>query len=328
MSAVGMTIAAIMAFMRDILRGWPKAELHLHLEGSLEPSTVCEIDPHVTEAEVRERYQFTDFPGFLQSYIWVNRKLTVPQHFGIATRRLLESLEHQGVVHLELNLSVGVMLWKEQDVDAMLQAIFAETERSRLTVGFIFDAIRQFGPEHVQRVAELAVRYRDRGVVGFGIGGDELRGPASLFQTIFDWVRSQGLHAVPHAGETDGPQSIWAALELGAKRIGHGIRAIEDPLLMAHLRDQDIPLEVSLTSNVRTGVVASYQAHPLRKLFDAGVPIVLNTDDPEIFGTTLLDEYELAARHQGFTLDELKILAGNSLKYRLAQSAPAPATAF
>jgi aminodeoxyfutalosine deaminase len=257
----------------------------------------------------------------------VNKKLTAPEHFAIATRRLLESLERQGVEHAELNLSVGVMLWKEQDVDAMLQAIFTEAERSPISVSFIFDGIRQFGPDHVQRVAELAVKYRDRGVIGFGIGGDEVRGPANLFQTIFDWIRSQGLHALPHAGETDGPHSIWAALELGARRIGHGIRAVEDPMLMAHLRDHDIPLEVSLTSNVRTGVVKSYESHPLRKLFDAGVPIVLNTDDPGIFATTLLDEYEVAARHQGFTLDELKILAGNSLKYRLTRSAPTPATA-
>lgn len=315
--------AAIMAFMIDVVRDWPKAELHVHLEGSIQPETLVVIDSGLSIEEARARYRFSDFAGFLESYKWANRKLSTPEHYGLVTMRLLEQLHTQGVVYAEINLSVGVVLWKEQDFEAIFRSIFAAAEASPVETRWVFDAIRHFGPEHVEQVASLALRYRDQGVVALGIGGDELRGPAAQFRAIFDAVRQQGLAALPHAGEIDGPASIWAALELGAARIGHGIRSIDDPLLTKHLRDHAIPLEICITSNVLTGAVPSLDAHPVRRLYDAGVPITLNTDDPAIFRTTLLDEYAIAARHFGFSMEELSGLAKNSLDFRLAQSAPA-----
>jgi adenosine deaminase/aminodeoxyfutalosine deaminase len=299
--------------MLETIRSWPKAELHLHLEGSIEPQTLLEIEPSLDLAEVEERLRFENFAGFLKSYISVNKLLTKPEHYAIATHRMLESLESQGVVYAEVNLSVGVVLWKEQDFAPIFDAITAAAEGHAVQVRWIFDGVRQFGPDHVQRVAELAVAYRDRGVVALGIGGDEVNGPASWFVEIFRWARSNGLHAVPHAGETSGPASVWGALELGARRIGHGIRSIEDPVLVRHLRDQRIPLEVSVTSNVLTGAVPSLAAHPVRKLYDAGVPIVLNTDDPALFRTNLLNEYMVAVNEFGFSLDQLRDLANLSL---------------
>jgi adenosine deaminase len=153
------------------------------------------------------------------------------------------------------------------------------------------------------------------GVVAFGIGGDELRGPAALFKDVFHFAAGAGLKLVPHAGETAGPESVWAALELGASRIGHGFRAIEDPRLVERLATLQIPLEICLSSNVATGAVPSLEAHPLRRLFDAGVPIVLNTDDPPMFQATLCGEYALAASRFGFNRSELASLAASGFRF-------------
>jgi adenosine deaminase len=152
-------------------------------------------------------------------------------------------------------------------------------------------------------------------VTGFGIGGDEVLGPCGWFRDVFAFARSSGLALMPHAGETAGPESVWAALQLGAGRIGHGIRAADDPDLMRELRDRDIPLEVCISSNVCTGAVSSLEAHPVRRLFDAGVPITLNTDDPALFRTSLGNEYRIAAETFGFSRAELLGIAQNAFRY-------------
>src|SRR3954453_12190926 len=165
------------------------------------------------------------------------------------------------------------------------------------------------------QVAEWAAARQDRGVVALGIGGSEARGPAEWFQEVFAFAKREGLHLLAHAGEGTSAQSIWAALELGAERIGHGISAVEDEALMRHLREHDIPLEICITSNLVTGVVKRLEDHPVRRLFDAGVPIVLNTDDPAMFRCRLVEEYRLAARVFGFSDAELKGIAENGFRY-------------
>ncbi len=306
-----------MARMDGKIQEWNKAELHLHLEGAVEPETLREIDPSIglSPDQIRQRYCYHDFPGFLECYKWVTGYLNGPASYSLAARRLLESLQRQGVTYAEINLSVGVMTLRAQDVHGIVRAVRRECDEAGLPVGFIFDAVRHFGPVAARVVAELAVDLKDEGVVGFGVGGDELRGPVHWFAGCFEYARSHGLRIAPHAGETGGPDSIRAALDLGAGRIGHGIRAVEDRDLQRRLRDEGIPLEVCISSNLATGVVRSLEAHPLRKLFDAGVPIVLNTDDPAMFHTTLLKEYELAATAFGFSESELKLLAENSLRH-------------
>jgi adenosine deaminase/aminodeoxyfutalosine deaminase len=301
--------------MREWLRALDKAELHVHLEGAIEPETLLELEPSLTLGEVQARYEYADFLGFLKSYAWAVRHLASPADFALIARRLLDRLAAQGVSYVELNLSVGVMLWRKQDARAIIDAVLEESRQGPVETRLIFDAVRQFDLEEGWETARLAAECRERGVVGFGIGGDEGRGPAGKFREVFAWAKAQGLRLAPHAGETGGPESVWAALEMGAERIGHGIRSIEDPQLVKHLREHGIPLEISISSNVRTGAVASLEEHPVRRLYDAGVPVVLNTDDPAMFHTTLLDEYELAARAFGFSEEELRGLAAASLRH-------------
>jgi adenosine deaminase/aminodeoxyfutalosine deaminase len=301
--------------MVEFIHALEKAELHLHLEGSVEPETLLELDPTLSMETIRDAYQFPDFAGFLRSYVWVTKRLARPDDYAIAARHLLQRLIEQNVRYVELNVSAGVILWKEQDFESIFRAVRQETWQSPVEVHWIFDAVRQFGRDHVRTVAEMAVEHRADGVVGFGIGGDEKRGPAEDFIDIFEWTKANGLASLPHGGETMDASAVWSTLKLNPDRIGHGIAAAQDPTLMRHLRDNNIPLEICISSNVFTGSVASVDAHPVRRLFDAGVPITLNTDDPAMFKTSLEHEYRIAAERFGFSQAELQQIADNSFRY-------------
>ena len=294
--------------------------MHLHLDGSVEPETLLEIDPTLTREEIAAHTAYTDFAGFLKSFVWVNQRLRTPDHYARVARRLFERLAGEGVIYAEVILSAGVVLWKQQDLAAIYDALIQESARTPITVRWIFDAVRQFGVETAKPVFDLAAERVGEGVVAIGLGGDEERGPARLFADLYREARDRGLRLTCHAGEMAGPWSVWEALEIGAERIGHGIRAIEDPALVAHLAANQIPLEVCITSNLRTGAVASLAAHPIKRLYDAGVPIILNSDDPALFNCTLASEYELAAREFGFTEDQLDQLARNAFRYAFEES--------
>ena len=293
----------------------PKAELHLHLEGSLEPETLLELDPSLTRRDIADNTGYQDFAGFLKAFVWENKLLRTPEHYAIATRRLVETLARQNVVYAEITLSAGVVLWKQQDLEEVYAQVWAASQAAPFPVYWILDSVRQFGVAAAVPVLEFAASHLDRGVVAFGIGGDEARGPASWFRDIYRRAKAAGLRLTCHAGETCGPESVREALAIGAERIGHGISAASDSDLLRSLRESDIPLEICVSSNVRTGVVSSLKDHPVRRIFDAGVPVVLNTDDPALFGTSLRQEYALLAGNFGFSDDELAQLAANSLRY-------------
>jgi adenosine deaminase/aminodeoxyfutalosine deaminase len=293
----------------------------LHLEGSVENETLLELDASLTLEEIARATSYSDFEGFIQSYIWVNRKLNSPEHYGLIARRLFEKLEAEGVVYAEVTISAGVILWKQQDFAPIYEAVQREAGLGKLKVRWILDATRQFGVHAAKPVFELAAERVKDGVVAIGLGGFEAGGPARWYADLYKEARERGLRLVCHAGETTDAASVWEALEIGAERIGHGIRAVEDPSLMAHLREKNIPLEVCITSNVRTGAVGSLKEHPVRRLYDAGVPLVLNTDDPALFGCTLAGEYEVVRREFGFTEEEVAGLVRNSFLFSFGEAA-------
>ncbi len=294
-----------MATVLDFLKTIPKAELHVHLEGS--------YTPDVDDAELAAKWDCYDFPSFLESFKWTVSFLKKPEDYGRAAKQLIGSLRRQGVTYAEITLSAGVVKWKRLDLEAVYAAVNHESRRAPFPVFWIIDCIRQHGGGGAMPIAKFAAHHANNGVVGFGIGGDETSTSAEEFRGA---IKAAGVPFVPHAGEISNAQNVWDMVKLGARRIGHGIRAVQDPALMAYLKEHDIPLEICISSNLRTGAVPSLSAHPLRQLFDAGVPIVLGTDDPAIFGTTLLKEYQLAAE-LGFTENELRKLADDSLRYGL-----------
>jgi aminodeoxyfutalosine deaminase len=301
--------------MDDFLQQLAKAELHLHLEGSVEPETLHELDPASSLEECRALYSYPDFDAFLKAFGAVGKRLRGPADYAFVTRRLLERLAAQNVRYAEITLAVGVILWKGQEVGPIFEAVHEAAADSPVTVRWIFDAVRQFGVEAAVRVAELAAERVNQDVVAYGIGGSEQQGPARWFTEVFAFARRSGLRLTAHAGESMGPESIWAALDLGAERIGHGIAAARDPALMRHLREHNIPLEICITSNLVTGVVPCLEDHPVRQLYDAGVPVILNSDDPAMFGCTLTGEFRLAARAFGFTEAELRGIAANGFQF-------------
>ena len=244
--------------------------------------------------------------------------LQTPDDYELITYRLMQQLKIQNVLHAEAYVSVGVCLWREQDFDAIFEGLERGRERGQKEFGvsllWIFDAVRQFGAEAAQKVFELAAKYRDRSVVSIGIGGDELKAQPELFREQFAYASAQGLRLTAHAGESAGPESIWGALNLGAERIGHGLTAAQDPELIEELAQRQVPVEICLTSNLKTGCCLQLHDHPVRKYFDQGLMITLSSDDPAMFGTTLNREYELAQSEFGFTDEHLRELARNSFE--------------
>jgi len=308
----------------------PKAELHLHLEGSIQPSTVCALTARhgvdVTQDEVRRRYAYRNFLEFLETFKWVTSFLRDPQDYALITRDLAEYLLSQRVIYAEITISVGVMQLRKQSAEANFGAILAAAEpfeSQGLRMRWIFDAVRQFGPEAAMRVVHAAKQCGTKSIVAFGIGGDELSIPTQQLRQVYDQAAALGLHRLIHAGEVGGPEKIREAVELlGVERIGHGIAAMHDPALMDLLADRRIPLEVCPQSNVRTGALAlqlrrpeaGIEDHPLPALFRHGIPIVLSTDDPAMFQTTLLQEYEHAHR-LGMAESELLRMAQMSFDF-------------
>jgi len=295
----------------------------LHLEGSIEPSTLLELRHRhgmsgASLAEVEQLYNYADFAGFLSAFKDVTAHLQTPEDYELITYRLMESLKSQNVLHVEVFVSVGVCLWRKQDFPAIFEGLERGRHRGEKDFGismlWIFDAVRQFGAEKAKEVVDLAIQFRDHNVAGFGIGGDEQQGPAELFKDVYAHAAEHGLHLTAHAGENAGPESIWGALNLRAERIGHGLTAGQDPELIEELAERQIPIEICVTSNVRTGCCGDILQHPVRRYFDNGLMLTLNSDDPAMFRTSLVQEYQLVQETFGFTDEHLRELARNSFE--------------
>jgi adenosine deaminase/aminodeoxyfutalosine deaminase len=315
--------------IETFIRRLPKAELHLHLEGTILPSTLVELSARhnanlLTLAEAEAVYHFEDFSGFMNAFKAVTGLLLDPEDYELAAWRMMEHLAAQGVVHAEVYISVGVIyVWRNHDPLAF-DPIFAALERAReraarelgLSIFWIFDAVRHFTVEQAERVFLKAAELKPAhpSIIGIGLGGDERRTGSEPFRALFVQAREAGLRLTNHAGETTGPEAIWEALSIGSERIGHTTSALQDAALVQELKARGVPLELCPTSNVRTGVCSSFATHPLRRLFDLGLIVTLNSDDPAFFGSDLANEFLLAHTEQKFTRDELRQLARHSIR--------------
>jgi aminodeoxyfutalosine deaminase len=284
----------------------PKIELHLHLEGSIRPTTLLDIAtrngvqlPAETVEGIAKLYEFTDFAHFIEVWIMTTNCLRTADDFRqIVVDYAAEAVSH-GAVYLEAIFSpceriLRGLSW-ETVFEGYCDGAAEAAERFGFTINFTPDLYRGVPVEIAEECASVAVRYRDRGVVGLGLGGMEGQCPAATYQRAFDIAREGGLGFVPHAGEVAGPDSIREILSMNPDRIRHGIRAVEDAGLLAEIVDRGLVLDVCPTSNVRTKAVPSLDQHPLPRLRAAGVPCTINTDDPAMFGTDLGKEYEVAA---------------------------------
>jgi aminodeoxyfutalosine deaminase len=324
------------------IRSLPKAELHLHLEGTVDPSTLAELSRRhptplattndrytniedsgrvFTEDEARELYQYKDFTGFLLAFKAVTERLRTAEDYELVTYRMMQKLHAQNVLHAEVYVSVGVIHWRGGEFAPLFEGLERGRQRGERDFGmslyWIFDAVRHFGPRRAGLVLDdaLALRKQSDSVVGIGLGGDERRAPPELFRDVYARAASEGLRTTIHAGETVGPESVWSALrELKVDRIGHGLTAADDPSLVAHLAEKQVPVEACISSNVMTGCCPSAAEHSARKLFDAGVLVTLNTDDPDMFRTSLVREYQIAQDSLGFSDAELRESALNSFR--------------
>lgn len=308
----------------DLLRRLPKAELHCHLDGSLRASTMLQLGrEHGVPMPAHDADELADYmvvrdarhlDDYLVRFDVTLSVLQTADALERVTFELAEDAADEGVRYLEvryspvLNVRHGLTLGEA--VEAPLRGL-ARAQREYGIIGrVIVCALRNLPPGISLEMAKLAVSYRDRGVVGFDLAGAEAGHPASEHAEAFEWARAHDMACTCHAGEGAGAESVREAIhDCGAHRIGHGTRLIEDASLTQYVNDRRLPLEICLTSNVQTRAVPSYEAHPLRRYFDAGLQVALCTDNRLMSGTTLTDEFLLAARYQGFTFDELCALA-------------------
>jgi aminodeoxyfutalosine deaminase len=316
----------------EYLKAAPKAELHVHLEGSIRPATLLVLAqrngvalPADTEHGLREWFKFRDFAHFIEIYIAVTHCLKTAEDYELVAYEFGAEMARHNVRYAEVTFTPSTQRWLGVPHATWLAGLNHGRQRAHEEFGvelrWIFDIVRSI-PDRDRQIAgadyttRVAIECQDEGVVALGLGGLEAGYPAEDFARWFDQARAAGLHSVPHAGETAGPQNIWASLRsLGAERIGHGVRAIDDPKLVAYLAEHHIPLEVCPTSNLRLGIVASYAEHPLRRLFEAGVPITVNSDDPALFATTLTGELALLSDPYGLDAAALDDIILNGVRH-------------
>jgi aminodeoxyfutalosine deaminase len=322
------------AVLDAFIAGLPKAELHVHHVGSAAPRIVAELaarhegaSPVPSDVDaLADYFTFSDFAHFVEVYLSVVDLIRDDEDVRLLTFEVARELARQNVRYAELTVTPYSHVKRGIPAPAFIEAIEDARVAAEAELGIVlrwcFDIPGEAGLPAAEETLRIALDQRPDGLVSFGLGGPEIGVPRPPFKPYFDQARAAGLHSVPHAGETTGPQTIWDAIrELGAERIGHGISCVRDPELLAYLAEHEIPLEVAPTSNLRTRAVPSMDEHPLPDLVAAGLLVTINTDDPPMFGTTLNQEYAVAARLLALDQEGVAQLARNSV---LASFLPDP----
>ncbi|MFI1798657.1 adenosine deaminase [Streptomyces sp. NPDC020379] len=297
-----------MSVLDSFIAGLPKAELHVHHVGSASPRIVAELaarhsdSPVPTDPEaLADFFTFRDFAHFIQVYLSVVDLIRDAEDVRLLTYEVARDMARQNIRYAELTVTPYSSTRRGIPDAAFVEAIEDARKAAEAELGVIlrwcFDIPGEAGLEAAEETARIACELKPEGLVSFGLGGPEIGVPRPQFKPYFDRAIAAGLHSVPHAGETTGPQTIWDALvDLRAERIGHGTSAPQDPELLAHLAEHRIPLEVCPTSNLATRAVTDLERHPVKEMVAAGVLVTVNSDDPPMFGTDLNKEYGVAAR--------------------------------
>lgn len=315
-----------MTDLSTFIAGLPKVELHVHHVGSASPRIVAELaarhegrSPVPADPEaLADYFAFRDFAHFVEIYLSVVDLIRDQEDVWLLTHEVARELARQQVRYAELTVTPYSHVRRGIPAPAFCEAI--EDARNRAAADFgielrwCFDIPGEAGLPAAEETLRISLDERPDGLISFGLGGPEVGVPRPQFKPYFDQARAAGLRSVPHAGETTGAQTVWDALrDLGAERLGHGISAVEDPELLAFLAERQLALEVCPTSNVRTRAVARIEEHPLPRLVEAGLLVTINSDDPPMFGTTLNDEYAVAARLLDLGPSGVAALAGNAV---------------
>jgi adenosine deaminase len=317
--------------LHELIRRLPKAELHLHLEGSIQPELALRLAARHGVAlpggeegveGLRRRYRYSSFNDFLLLYLALSSCLTDVEDFSSIAVDLARGLAAQNVRYAEVTFTPMTHVARGVPGDVLLAGLAEGRARAREEHGvelvWVFDIVRNL-LDQAAPTLELALRGREQGVVGLGLAGPEsMEWPFQPLVPLFARARAEGLHSLPHAGEHVGPESIWAALRLlGAERLGHGVRCLEDPALVQYLVEKRIPLEVCPSSNVALGVCSDFDHHPLPRLLEAGLAVTLASDDPPLFSTTLTDEYLRCTARFSWSAEQVLSIAAAGFEYSL-----------
>ncbi len=312
--------------IREKIKRMPKIELHLHLEGAFTFEFLFDLiqkyggDESIKSVhDIKNKFIFKDFPHFIETWFWKNQFFKSAVDFERSTYFALKNLHEQNVIYAEVFYSPWDFVQFGLQVEAITEATLSGIGRAKNDFGIhcnlIADLCRDYGAEQATNRFKQIIPNRDKGIIGIGLGGSEQNFPPQSFEDVFKLAKQKGFHCVAHAGEAAGPESIWAAiLFLNIERIGHGVRAFEDPKLLNHINEKQIPLEICPTSNVKTGVFPSLAAHPVKQYFEDGLFVTINSDDPAMFGATITDEFLLLYDKLNFAPESIKQMSKNALK--------------
>jgi adenosine deaminase len=297
----------------------PKVELHLHLEGAIPHEALWELIKKYGGSQsvpnllaLKQRFQYRDFPHFIETWFWMVQFLRQYEDFTLIAEAVARDLAEQNIVYAEVFYCPHEGL-KIQKLTEAIRIGFSRVPQ--IEIALIIDPGRDCGPENASKALMDTNEVKELGVVGLTIGGSEQAFPPEPFGRVYEKARELGFHTSAHAGEAAGPESVWGAIKtLKVDRIGHGIRAIEDESLVDYIAEHRIPIEICLISNVKTKAVESIEKHPIRHYFNRGIPVSINTDDPKMFGTSLVEEYHVLEAKLGFSREEIRTIILQSIE--------------